>query len=69
MPLTTDILAILTAAPAEIAAVASLYAAVKDALGSTDQAAIEAAIARLDLKTAADVARLDADAAEARAPP
>ena len=63
MTLAQSILALIQAAPTEIAAIANLYQAVKTAIGSDSQIVIDAAIAALDARTDADVARLDVDAA------
>ena len=63
MTLAQSILALIQAAPTEIAAIANLYQAVRTAIGSDSQSVIDAAIAALDARTDADVARLDVDAA------
>ena len=63
MTLAQSILALIQAAPTQIAAIADLYQAVRTAIGSDSQSVIDAAIAALDARTDADVARLDVDAA------
>lgn len=59
----STLLQLLTGAPLEIAQVVGIWNAVKGGFATTDQAAIDAIIARLDTKTEADVAQLHADAA------
>jgi len=62
-PIVSAILLIIKNAPAEISAIMAIVRAVQGGLSTSDQAVLDAAIAGMDVKTDADVARFEADAA------
>jgi hypothetical protein len=60
------LLALIEAAPREIAALSTLYGEVKGAIGSRDQATLDAALAAIGARLDNDVAALDRAASLSR---